>query len=115
MDSHVTSLCDELNMEVVSPKTLDYILIEPTLQDQIILAQLEDKGVQIIKEMLTRKVEKYNCFRQDSKGALWFEDHLVVPKDQALRKKILDKAHLSKFSIHPGRNKMYHNLRSLYW
>jgi hypothetical protein len=38
MDSHVTSLCDELNMEVVSPKTLDYILIEPTLQDQIILA-----------------------------------------------------------------------------
>jgi hypothetical protein len=29
----------------------------------------------------TQKVEKYKCFRQDSKGILWFEDRLVVPKD----------------------------------
>jgi hypothetical protein len=27
---------------------------------------------------------------------------LVVPKDLELRKKILDEAHLSKFSMHPG-------------
>jgi hypothetical protein len=27
----------------------------------------------------------------------------------------LDEAHLSKFSMHPGSNKMYHDLRSLYW
>jgi hypothetical protein len=37
-------------MEVVSPGTLDYISVEPTLQEQIIVAQLSDKGVQIIKE-----------------------------------------------------------------
>lgn len=60
-------------------------------------------------------MEKYKCFRQDSKGVLWFEDRLVVPKDQELRKKILDEARLSKFSMHPGSNKMYHDLRSLYW
>jgi hypothetical protein len=65
--------------------------------------------------MHTWRVDKYNCFCQDSKGVLWFEDRLVVPKDQALRKKILDEAHLSKFSMHPGGNKMYHDLRSLYW
>jgi hypothetical protein len=48
MDSHVTTLCDELsklNMTVVSLDTLDYISIEPTLKHQIILAQLSDKGV----------------------------------------------------------------------
>jgi hypothetical protein len=118
IDSPVAALYDELsklNMEVVSPGTLDHITIEPTLQDQIVIAQLNDKGVQIIKEMLTQKVEKYKCFRQDSKGILWFEDRLVVPKDQKLRKKIFDEAHLSKFSMHPGSNKMYHDLRSLYW
>jgi hypothetical protein len=111
-------LCDELrklNMEVVSPCTLDYISIEPTLQEQIIVAQLSDKGVQIIKEMLKQKVDKYKCFHQDINCILWFEDRLVVPKDPELRKKILDEAHLSKFSIHPGSNKMYHDLRSLYW
>jgi hypothetical protein len=40
---------------------------------------------------------------------------LVVPKNPELRKKILDEAHLSKFSMHPGSNKMYHDLRSLCW
>jgi hypothetical protein len=85
------------------------------LQDQIIMAQLSDKGVQIIKEMFSQKVDKYKCFRQDSKGILCFEDRLVVPKNPELRKKILDEAHLSKFSMHPGSNKMYHDLRSLYW
>jgi hypothetical protein len=64
IDSHVTALFDELrklNIEVVSPGTLDYISVEPTLQDQIIIAQLSDKGVQIIKEMLNQKVDKYKC------------------------------------------------------
>jgi hypothetical protein len=102
-------------MEVVSPGTLDYISVEPTLQEQIIMAQIGDKGVQVIKEMLEQKVDKYKFFRQDSKGVLWFEDRLFVPKNPELRKKILDEAHISKFSMHPGSNKMYHDLRSLYW
>jgi hypothetical protein len=118
MDSKIATLCDELcklNMEVVSSGTLNYISVEPTLHEQIIMAQICDKGVQVIKEMLEQKVEKYRCFRQDSKGVLWFEDRLVVPKNPELRHKILDEAHLSKFSMHPSSNKMYHDLRSLYW
>jgi hypothetical protein len=118
MDSKIATLCDKLcnmNMEVVSSGTLNYITVEPTLHEQIIMAQMSDKGVQVIKEMLEQKVDKYKCFRQDSKGVLWFEDRLVVPKNRELRKKILDEAHLSKFSMHPGSNKMYHDLRSLCW
>jgi hypothetical protein len=99
---------------VVSSGDLNYISVEPTLQEQIVRAQIEDKGVQVIKEMIKQRAEKYKCFRQDSKGILWFGDRLVVPKDPELRKKILDEAHLSKFSMHPGSNKMYHDLRSLY-
>jgi hypothetical protein len=118
MDVRVTTLCDELcklNLEVVSSGVLNYISVEPTFQEQIVRAQIEDKGVQVIKEMIKQKAEKYKCFRQDCKGVLWFGDRLVVPKDPELRKKILDEAHLSKFSMHPGSNKMYHDLRSLYW
>jgi hypothetical protein len=59
--------------------------------------------------------KKYKCFRQDNKGTLWFEVRLVVPKNADLRKKILDEAHLSKFSMHPGSDKMYHDLKPLYW
>jgi hypothetical protein len=77
------------------------------------MAQIGDKGVQVIRDVLEQKVDKYKCFRQDNKGVLWFGDRLVVPNE--LRKKILDEAHLSKFFMHPGSNKMYHDLRSLYW
>jgi hypothetical protein len=71
--------------------------------------------MQIIKENIHQKSEKYMCFHQDSKGLLWFEDRLVVPKNKNLKKKILDEAHLSKFSMDPGSTKMYHDLKPLYW
>jgi hypothetical protein len=118
MDSKIATLCDELcklNLAVIPSGTLSYISVEPTLQEQIVMAQIGDKGVQVIKEMIGQKVDKYKCFRQDSKGILWFGDQLVVLKNPELRKKILDEAHLSKFSMHPDSNKMYHDLRSLYW
>jgi hypothetical protein len=38
-----------------------------------------------------------------------------VPKREALRKKILDEAHTSRYSIHPGSTKMYHDLRQQFW
>jgi hypothetical protein len=39
----------------------------------------------------------------------------VVPWDQDLKKEILDEAHLSKFTIHPGSTKMYGDLRENFW
>jgi hypothetical protein len=118
MDSHINTMCDELSkmrIEVIPSGTLSHISVEPTLLDQIVMTQLSDKGVQIIKENLYQKVEKYKCFCQDRKGILWFEDKLVVPKNRGLKKRILDEAHLSKFSMHPGSTKMYHDLKPLYW
>jgi hypothetical protein len=118
IDSKIATLCDELcklNIEVVSSGALSYISVEPTLHEQIVMAQIGVKGVQVIKEMIRQKVDKYKCFHQDNKGILLFGDRLVVPKNPEFRKKILDEARLSKFSMHPGSNKMYHDLRSLYW
>jgi hypothetical protein len=44
-----------------------------------------------------------------------FNDRIVVPKKDELRKKILDEAHTSKYSIHPGSTKMYQDLRAQFW
>ena len=52
MDSRINTLCDELSkmrIEVILSGALSHISVEPILQDQIIMAQLSDKGVQIIK------------------------------------------------------------------
>jgi hypothetical protein len=48
MDSCINTLCDELSkmqIEVIPSGSLSHISIEPALQDQIIMAQLSDKGV----------------------------------------------------------------------
>jgi hypothetical protein len=118
MDSRINTLCDELSkmqIEVIPFGALSHISVEPTLRDQIIMAQLSDKRVQIIKENLHQKTKKYKYFRQDGNGILWFGSRLVVPKTKDLKKKILDDAHLSKFSMHPGSTKMYHDLKPSYW
>jgi hypothetical protein len=77
----------------------------------IVLAQLNDEHGQLIKQKLAKEDPKYSSFRKDSKVVLWFEQRLVVPVGPELRKEIFNEAHLSKFSIHPGRTKMYQDLR----
>ena len=94
---------------------MNHIAMESTLQDSIILAQLRDEGIKIIKQKLAQGEKKYKCFHMDHKGVLWFDNRIVVPKDHQFRRQILDEAHLSKFSIHPLSTKMYQDLRQNYW
>ena len=45
---------------------------------------------------------------------LFFEDRIVVPKGE-LCKVIMNEAHNSLLSIHPGSTKMYQDLKQTYW
>jgi hypothetical protein len=38
-----------------------------------------------------------------------------VPRKEPLKKKILDEAHTSRYSIHPMSTRMYHDLRQQFW
>jgi hypothetical protein len=58
---------------------------------------------------------KANCFREDDQGVVWFNNRIVVPKNKEVRQQILDEAHLSRYSIHPGSTKMYQDLKQHYW
>ena len=64
-----------------------------------------------IRQRLGESDPRVACFQLDGEGVLWFKNRLVVPKDFELRKLILDEAHLSRYSIHPGSNKMYQDLK----
>jgi hypothetical protein len=82
------------------------------LESKIIEGQKTDKGIFYIKNKIKEEPSKH--FRVDEQGVLWFDDCLVVPKDQELKNKLMDEAHLSKLSIHPGSSKMYPELRPCY-
>jgi hypothetical protein len=75
------------------------------------MSQLRDEGIKIIKLKLSQGEAKYRCFHTDHQGVLCFNNRIVVPKYHQLHKQILDEAHLSKFSIHPGSTKMYQDLQ----
>ena len=102
---------ENLNLTIVAEGTLANITLTPTLRDQIIAAQKDDVGMGKIRQRLSKNDPKVVCFHQDSEGVLWFKDRLVVPKNLELRKQILDEAHLSRYSIHSGSNKMYQDLK----
>ncbi|GJS78626.1 putative reverse transcriptase domain-containing protein [Tanacetum coccineum] len=54
-------------------------------------------------------------FEQRGDGEIYFFDRLWIPSVGGVRKLIMDEAHTSRYSIHPGADKMYHDLRDLYW
>jgi hypothetical protein len=87
------------------------ITLTPTLKAEIIAAQKDDEGMGHIKRRMREGDPKVACFHDDVEGTLWFKKRLVVPKKEALKQKIVDEAHTSRYSIHPGSNKMYHDLR----
>jgi hypothetical protein len=105
----------KLNLEIIPQGSLNHLSVETTLRDNIILAQQHDRGVRIIKQKLIQGEEKYKYFQVDHEGVLWFNERTIVPKDHKLQKQILDEAHLSKFSMHPGSTKMYQDLKQNFW
>jgi hypothetical protein len=106
---------EESSTQVLPNLSLFNITLTPTLRDEIIAAQKNDKGMGDIKRRMQEGDPKVAYFCEDAEGALWFKERLVVPKKEALKKKILDEAHKSRYSIHHGSTKLYHDLRQQFW
>ncbi|WVZ59366.1 hypothetical protein U9M48_009517 [Paspalum notatum var. saurae] len=104
---------DEIEMPTEQLVELYSLIIEPTIKDLVIAAQKQDPGMAHIREGIDE--EKKACFTLDDQGVLWFNNRLVVPKYMELRKKILDEAHTSVLTMHPGSNKMYQDLKQRFW
>ncbi|KAF5807867.1 putative nucleotidyltransferase, Ribonuclease H [Helianthus annuus] len=51
----------------------------------------------------------------NEEGALYFKKRIWVPLYGGIREVILNEAHKSRYSIHPGSDKMYQDLKEYYW
>ncbi|GJU73258.1 putative reverse transcriptase domain-containing protein [Tanacetum coccineum] len=54
-------------------------------------------------------------FERRDDGGIYFFDRIWISSVGGVRKLIMDEAHTSRYSIHPGADKMYYDLRDLYW
>ncbi|GJV65065.1 putative reverse transcriptase domain-containing protein [Tanacetum coccineum] len=70
------------------------------------------KDLKALAEMLKGLDAQFE--RKDDDG-LYFMDRIWIPSVGDVRTLIMDEAHTSKYSVHPGADKMYYDLRDLYW
>jgi hypothetical protein len=106
---------EESSIRVLPNLSLYNIALIPLLREEINVAQKNDEGMAHIRRRMQEGDPNVNCFSENAEGTLWFKDRLVVPKRESLKKKILDEAHTSRYFIHPGSMKMYHDLRQQFW
>jgi hypothetical protein len=93
---------EEPSLRVIPLGVLQNLAPIPTIKQGIITVQKMDVGMGHIRRRL--QLGEAKCFHEDADRVLWFKNHLVVPKDFELCRKIMDEAHCSWYSIHPRTN-----------
>ncbi|GJS64629.1 putative reverse transcriptase domain-containing protein [Tanacetum coccineum] len=87
--------------------------IHPNLPSQILKAQTEALKEENIKAENLRGMDKSFKIRPD--GTRCIKNQSWLPLFGNLRNLIMHESHKSKYSIHPGSDKMYQDLKKLYW
>ncbi|GJT70285.1 putative reverse transcriptase domain-containing protein [Tanacetum coccineum] len=84
------------------------------LSERILKAQTEAMKEENVKaENLGRLLKP--IFEIRPNGIRYFDKHVWLPLYGGIRDMIMHESHKSKYSIHPGSNKMYQDLKRLYW
>jgi hypothetical protein len=89
------------------------IELEPTLEQDISKGQKYDEMINEIRQLIIDG--KGPDFREDAEGVVWFKDRLCVPDIKSIWELILKEAHETTYSIHPGSEKMYQDLKKRFW
>ncbi|GJQ97764.1 putative reverse transcriptase domain-containing protein [Tanacetum coccineum] len=87
--------------------------IDLNLPSQILNSQTEAMKEEKVKEENLRSMNKEFETRAD--GTLCIEKRSWVPRFRGLKELIMNESHKSKYSIHLGSDKMYHDIKKLYW
>ncbi|GKE05851.1 putative reverse transcriptase domain-containing protein, partial [Tanacetum coccineum] len=87
--------------------------IHSSIKAKILEAQSEaSKDVNTLAEML-KGLDKQ--FERKEDGGLYLAERIWVPVYGNLRTLIMNEAHATRYSVHPGADKMYYDLRGWYW
>jgi hypothetical protein len=87
--------------------------LAPTLEREFKEEQKNDEKINEIRQLILEGRGK--DFREDAEGVIWFKDRLCVPNVMSIRESILKEAHETAYSIHPGSEKMYQDLKQKFW
>nr|GEX23484.1 putative reverse transcriptase domain-containing protein [Tanacetum cinerariifolium] len=97
-----------IRKERVKPKRVRtmYMTLQSSIKDKTLAARKEASDE---SSRLQRGIDEMVELRSD--GAFYYLDRTWVPLKGDMRTLIIDEAHRSKYSVHPGADKMYYDLR----
>nr|GEU53759.1 putative reverse transcriptase domain-containing protein [Tanacetum cinerariifolium] len=87
--------------------------IQPSIKDRIQTDQNEASEVVNTPAEMLQRLNKQMKHKSD--GSWYYLDRIWVLLTGDARTLIMDEAHKSKYSVHPRADKMYHDLRDMYW
>jgi hypothetical protein len=87
--------------------------LKPTLEQDIRKGQKDDEKINEIRQLIMDGKGKDFC--EDAEGVVWFKDRLCVLDMKSIQELILKEAHETTYSIHPGSEKMYQDLKKRFW
>ncbi|GJV66391.1 putative reverse transcriptase domain-containing protein [Tanacetum coccineum] len=98
--------------ERVKPKRVRAMnmTLQSSIKDRILAAQKE-----AVDESAGLQKGLDEMIEQRSDRNLYYLDQIWAPLKGDVRTLIIDEAHKSKYSIHPGADNMYYDLRDRYW
>ena len=73
----------------------------------------DERLVKEVHKIMNREIGENFSITQD--GVLTMKGRVYVPDVDDLRKLIIEEAHCSAYSMHPGSTKMYHTIKENYW
>ena len=91
---------------------LSAIEIQPSIIDDIKMAQKEDKYLQFMIERT--KETDWSDLSTKEDGSLWYNSRLCVSDNSELKKKIIKEAHSTPYMAHPDSTKMYQDPRNTF-
>ena len=90
------------------------LVVTPFLLSRVIESQGQDVNISSIRD----RVQSGMCdegWAIHTDGSLQYRGQVVVPQLIDMREGILKEFHCSRFAVHPGGMKMYHDLRHQYY
>ncbi|KAJ0755697.1 putative nucleotidyltransferase, Ribonuclease H [Helianthus annuus] len=108
-------VADALSRKDTLPKRVRalQLTIQSSLPAQIRAAQMEALKPENVKAEALRGSRQRMEQKED--GAYYVTGRIWVPLYGGLRELVMDEAHKSRYSVHPGADKMYHDIRTTYW
>ena len=103
-----------MRLDISEPsRVLACTVVQSFLYERIREWQYDDPHLLVLKDTVRHGDAKQVVVGED--GVLRMQGRICVPNVDGLRELILEEAHSSRYSIHPGTVTMYQDLRQHYW